>query len=106
MLSIHRGYVAIELLMAIVVLGLGFNLFYKIYEQRLRDNIFNQSTIYQAQDLMEKTILLKTNTSNFSIESKNGHIYSGFLIQTPDDMVGYRYFSPDIILDQRNNVQQ
>ncbi|MDO7252420.1 hypothetical protein [Helicobacter cappadocius] len=101
--NIHKAYVTIELLMAIVILGIGFNLFYKIYQQRIKNNVFNQSPLYQAQELMEEAIISKTNANDFSIESKNGYIYKGVLIQSPTIGITYQYFIPNIILEKTND---
>lgn len=95
--SIHRGYIAVELLMAIVILGISFALFWKIYTQRLNNSAFDEKSIYQAQDMMKNAISSNSYQNDFSIVSKNDHIYHGFVVQISVQNIGYRYFSPTIL---------
>lgn len=95
--SVHKGYITVELLMAIVILGISFVLFWKIYDQRLKNTAFDEKSIYQAQNMMQNAISSNSDGNDFSIVSKNGHIYQGALIQISVQNIGYKYFSPTIL---------
>lgn len=92
--SVHKGYIATELLIAIVILGISFALLWKIYGQRINGNAFDEKSIYQAQDMMQNAISSKSYQNDFSIVSKNGHIYQGVAIEISVQNIGYKYFSP------------
>lgn len=83
--------------MAIVILSISFALFWKIYAQRLNNNAFDEKSIYQAQDMMQNAISSNFYQNDFSIVSKNGHIYQGMVVQISVQNIGYRYFSPTML---------
>lgn len=95
--NVHKGYIAVELLMAIVILSISFALFYKVYEQRLRNDAFDERSIYEAQDMIQSAISSNSYQNDFSILSKNGHIYQGMAVQISVKNIGYKYFSPTMM---------
>lgn len=96
-LSVHKGYIAVELLMAIVILSISFALFWKIFHQRINNNAFDEKSIYQAQDMIQNTISSNSYQNDFSMVSKNGHIYQGVVVQISVQNISYRYFSPTVL---------
>ncbi|WP_180675597.1 hypothetical protein [Helicobacter sp. 11S03491-1] len=92
---------SITLVMAIVVLGLAFKIFWTLYQEGVQNQVFLQKNqaIFSAQRLINERIHIKS-TSNgvpkdFSISSENAFVYRGKVIETQtSDGIYYDYFYP------------
>lgn len=98
---IHRAYISLELLLAIIVLGVAFKIFWKFYGAERHNQIFldKDNEDFLAQVFVSDKIYKKDFEKDFTIVSKNGIVYQGRLIETQvKNNIYYRYFFPQTLI--------
>lgn len=98
---IHKAYISVELLLAVIVLGVAFKFFYRFYQSEWQNQVFldKDNEDFLAQILISDKIYKKYFEKDFTLVSENGIVYSGKLaeIQTKSGIY-YRYFSIQTII--------
>ncbi|WP_095331439.1 hypothetical protein [Helicobacter sp. 11S02596-1] len=100
--SAHRGFASVELLMALVVMGVAFKVFWKIYEENERYHIFSQKSqkMFLAQKNISKALDFggTQNAKSFVVLSQKGFRYEGKLLEERrEEGLAYHYFYPQSI---------
>lgn len=103
---IHKAYISIELLLAVIVLGVGFNFFWRFYQSEWQNQVFldKDNEEFLAQTLINDKIYKKDFEKDFTLVSENGIVYKGKLaeIQTKN-RIYYCYFSTQAIIESSSS---
>lgn len=97
----HRAYISLELLLAVIILGVAFKIFWKFYGVELNNQIFldKDNENFLAQVFISDKIYKKDFEKDFTIVSKNGITYQGKFIETQvKNKIYYRYFFPQTLV--------